>query len=32
MNFNKFFVLCNKCSIPEIEPKIEGRKKCKINI
>ena len=27
MNFNKFFVLCNKCSIPEIEPKIEGKKK-----
>jgi translation initiation factor 5 len=27
MNFNKSFVLCKKCNIPEVSPHLEGKKK-----
>ena len=29
IKFNKFFVICNKCGIPELSPTIQGKKKNK---
>lgn len=32
IKFNKVFILCQKCGIPELEPSIEGKKKNSILI